>query len=167
MAFIAGRYAMTYGATGSEATVGQLQGGVTISHQFMKQPVVGDNMGQTVQDSVILGADVTASSTLMEYDNAVVASVFWPYGTAYLSFLEANIGKLDVQSQLTNSCILTVVGGSANDNTAPSTVTAAEVALQAGAGVDILFSPEHRVIPFRMRLYPTLSGGNLEFAVVA
>jgi hypothetical protein len=169
MAFISGAYTMTYAGS----TVGQISTGITIDHNFFKQLITGDNGGDTPQDAVFRGGTVFIQFNLMEYDATSARACFWPYGSTYLTVSE-DIGKLDyaqngTQSAIAAQIVMTVIANTPADlDNAPNTVTIPTAILAEGFNASLLFAPELRVIPIRMRAYPSQSaaGANLVFGTL-
>lgn len=148
MTFISGGYTATLGA----ASLGQIQSGYNIDHQIFKRLITGDDYADTPVEGVNRGMAVFISMVLLEYNAAAAASAMWPYGSAYLTF-DQKVGKLDVASSLVSSLILTAVSGPPAA-TAPATITLARSILAEGSNVSLLFAPDLRTIPLRMRVYP-------------
>lgn len=153
MAFIAGQYTVTLGGS----SVGQIERGVEITHSFMKQLIVGDNLGQAVQDAIFLGADVSIDYRLMEYNASAVRRAMWPYGTSYLD-VDQVIGTLDVQNSIVASLVMTALTGTPAQTLGPATITLPLTILRENFPVRLLFSPELRVIPISQRVYPGANG---------
>ena len=150
MGFIAGQYTMTVGS-GSPVSAGQLQEGVKISHTFFKQLITGDNMAQSPQNGVFQGGEVGVEYRLMEYNAAAAATLFWPYGSAYLT-MDGVIGALD--DSFADQLILSALSGTPAAST-PASITMPYCILSEGYPVEILFAPEHRTIPIKQRVYPS------------
>lgn len=155
MSFIAGPYTATYNAV----PVGQLAAGATIEHFVHKRLITGDNEGDTPQDAVHRGHEMFAEMTLMEYDQAGALDVFWPYNTTYGD--NGQVGVLDVDlanaGGLSKPLVLTDVSGGGTAETNPATLTATHSILAEGFPVRLLFAPDLRDIPVRLRLYPNVS----------
>ncbi len=165
MAFIAGKYTVTYGPSGSLIPVGQVAAGITIEHVVSKQLITGDNEGQSVQDAVYQGHNVFAELTLMEYDVAGALNMFWPYNAS--AGRAGVIGRLDAQLPIADHFLLTVLPGtSADDATTvqgPQTLLAERAILAEDFPVRMLFAPALRDIPLRLRFYPYDSSGTVHY----
>lgn len=146
--FIAGPYTATYGGS----AVGQTAQGYRVSHAFEKQPVTGDIFGSTVQDSIWTGCNVTASFNCIEYNAAAIASLMWPYGTAYLNYAATQPGMMDIISSKTSATVLTAVSGTPAASS-PATLTLSATVVDNGANVDLEFGPQLRVVPIRLKCY--------------
>ncbi len=142
---------VTYGAS----SVGQIKDGCKLEHNVMKRLITGDNMAETPQDGVFRGMTMFAQLTLLEYNGTASATLFWPYGASYLSM--SLVGRCDVASSLTAALLLTAVAGT-TAAAAPATASLTKAILAEGFPVGLLFAPDLREIPVRLRLYPTLSG---------
>jgi len=148
MTFISGGYTATLGGS----SLGQIQAGFTIDHQIFKRLITGDNYADTVQDGINRGMGVHISMTLLEYNAAAAATALWPYGSTYLTFSE-KVGQIDVQQSKVDSLILTAVAGPPAA-TVPATITCLKTILAENHNVSMLFAPDLRTIPLRMRVYP-------------
>ena len=155
MAFIAGSYAVTYDPPGAPAiaTVGQIQQGVLLEHRVFKEYITGDTMARMRQDAVFQGQDQFVEFRLMEYDATNAASIFWPYGSAWLT-LSAVIATLD--SANAGSLLLTALAGSPAA-AAPATITLPLCILSENFPVSILLAPQLRTIPLRLDVFPNAS----------
>jgi len=147
MGFIAGKYDVTYGGN----TVGQIGDGITTEHFVNKRLITGDNEGATPQDGVYRGHEFFMEFTLLEYDATASADVFTPYAAFGA---QGVIGRLDVASGIAKQLVMTAIAGTTAANS-PTTVTADLAILAEGFPVRMLFAPDLRDIPIRMRLYPT------------
>lgn len=147
MSFIAGRYTVSYDA----GAVGQIEAGITLEHAVFKQLITGDNFAQTPQDGIFQGMEVFAQFALLEYNAAKAAAALWPYGSTYLT-MDTVIGTLDVTVNA-KTLLLTALAGTPAAAT-PATITMNEAVLQEGFVSSIIFDPNLRTVPLRMRIYP-------------
>lgn len=151
MSFIAGKYAITLGAS----SVGQTGlDSVKVEHQVFKQLIVGDNFAETPQDAVFRGMAEFLEFIMIEYNATAARAAFWPYGSAY-GTMDTVIGTLD-QSNAAQIIMTALTGTPAA--AAPTTLTAPKCILAEGYPVSLLFAPRLREIPVRMRIYPNTSG---------
>ena len=151
MSFIAGHYVCLH----NTVTIGQLKDGWTGHTVTYKELIQGDNLARGAQDAVFQGIDMTSDFTLMEWDLAQCKLLFWPYGSG--TWLTCGVvGRLDVQQSLAKAFKLTAVAGppaAAN----PATLTMDLSILHEDFPVDHIFAPKHRLVPIRLRHYPTIS----------
>lgn len=153
MAFIAGAYTFTW----NSLSLGQLFEGLTLNHVTFKEIIRGDNFAQAAQDAVFQGIDITSDCILNEWNAAAAATLFWPYGTPWLT--AGVVGRLDVQQTLAKSLIGTAVTGPpAQSLAAPATITLPRSILHENFPVQHIFRPAHRKVPIRMRHYPASDG---------
>lgn len=152
MSFIAGRYTATW----NSLALGQTAEGFRLSHQFFKRLITGDAFAQAPQDAVYQGAEVTSQCRLIEYDAAAVQTLSWPYNAT--KWVNGTVGRTDVGSSLVKSLVLTAVSGTPAAAT-PATWTSLLSILQEGFPVELLFAPDLREVPIRMRHYPNSSTG--------
>lgn len=149
MGFTAGRYTATWNAL----AVGQSQEGFRVSHQFMKRLIQGDKFGETPQDAIMRGMEVLVEARLIEWDAAAIATLISPYGNLYTI---NGIGKLDVANNYAKPFILTAID--TNPGPIPLSQTLAKSILQENFPVNILFGPDLRDVPIRLRCYPDQNG---------
>lgn len=90
---------------------------------------------------------------LIEWDAAAIATLISPYGNLYTI---NGIGKLDVANNYAKPFILTAVD--TNPGPIPLSQTLARSILQENFPVNILFGPDLRDVPIRLRCYPDVNG---------
>lgn len=151
MSFIAGRYSITL----NNLAIGQVKDGVRLSHQIFKQLIMGDSWGETKQDAVYRGADLTIAMELLEYNAAAVLLAIWPYAATLFDL--GVIGTLDVGGSKAKSMVLTAIAGTSASAT-PATATFPNSILLEGFPIDLLLASELRTVPWRGRVYPSNSG---------
>jgi hypothetical protein len=150
MGFTSGRYTATWNAL----AVGQTADGINVSHQFMKRPIQGDKMGETVQDAIVRGMEVLARMRLIEWDAAGIQTLIHPYGAAYA--IGTMVGKLDVGGAFAKPLVLTAVD--TNPGPTPATQTLGQTILHENFPVELLFAPDLREVPVQLRCYPFANG---------
>lgn len=148
--FIAGPYTATY----KSMALGQTADGYRISHSFFKRLILGDSYAQTPQDEVYQGAEQFCQFRLIQYDAAGVKTVMWPYA-AYLSV--GQVGRVSVQQSIAGALVLTAVSGPPAQSV-PATITLTNSILAEGFPVELLFAPDLREVPIRLRNFPTQAG---------
>jgi len=155
MAFITGRYTATWNAL----AVGQTREGYRISHQFMKKIIQGDKWGQTAQDAINQGMEVTVEMTLIEFDAAAVQTLINPYASGYVT---AKIGQLDVGAggATANVKPLVLTAMEVNPGPLPATITLYQTVLHENFPVTLLQGPDLREVPIRLRAYPNQTNGS-------
>jgi hypothetical protein len=149
MAFTTGRYTAVWNAL----AVGQTQEGFRISHQYMKRLIQGDKFGETPQDAVMRGMEVLVEARLLEWDAAAIQTLIFPYSNGYVV---NSIGKLDVGGSMAKPFILTAM--ETNPGPTPASQTLGQAILQENFPVNLLFGPDLRDIPIRLRCYPFANG---------
>lgn len=163
---VAGRYAgsITYPSDTARA-LGILEEGFRLSWAF-KKDVVGksDAYGQSVIEKFHLGVNMHISGVFKEWITGVLKTITtygaWA-GTGASSFVMGTIGKADTDNA--GSLVLTATAGTPAASS-PATFTAALCMLTEDFDVDLLFGPEHRVMPFRMQVFPYDSSGTVRYA---
>lgn len=150
MGFISGRYTATW----NSLALGQTADGFRISHAFMKRLINGDWMGETAQDAIIRGMEVTVEARLLEFDAAAVQTLINPYGTGY-AFGNV-IGRLDVANAYAKALVFTAV--QTNPGPVPATKTLYQTVLHEGFPVTLLKASDLREVPIRLRAYPGPTG---------
>lgn len=151
MAFIAGQYTATWNAN----AVGQTADGFHLNWKFFKKLITGDNFAQTPQDAIYQGAEMFVGFTCIAYDAAAVQTLMWPYSATRWDM--STIGRTDVGSSLAKSLVLTAVAGTPAA-TLPASQTFLTSILAEGFPVELLFAPDLREVPLRLRVYPNSSG---------
>lgn len=157
MTFIAGGYTLTYNAK----ALGQLADGLRIVRTIFKRTVTGDLRGDTPQDGVYRGQDVQLAFTLMEANAAGVGDLEWPYsGTIGTAWDHGLVGLLDIRGQGSGSpvnrakqLIATAVTGTSANNDGPTSLTMPYTIINENFPIDILYAPDLKEIPMRMRNY--------------
>ena len=157
--FIAGPYTATYNAK----ALGQSEQGFSISHEFFKRLVTGDQGGDTVQDSIYRGRNQFVEYDLNEAVSAGVADLIDPYATVLgTPHTMGVIGTLDVgfagYSGKGLALVLTAIAGSSAADQGPASITFSVSILAENFPVRILYGPDLRQIPIRQRVYPNSSG---------
>lgn len=147
--FAAGGYTATYNAL----AIGQTAQGYRLSHNFFKRIITGDLRAQSPQDAVYQGAEMHIQFNLIEYMQAGVAGIMWPYAN-YLSL--GVVGRLDVQQNLVSPLVLTAVATTpAARALSPATLTLPLCMLAEGFPVELLMAPDLKEVPIRLRIYPS------------
>jgi len=139
MAFIAGGYTATW----NSLALGQTADGYRLS--------TGDLYGETPQDAVIRGADLVVAMRLIEYSAAAIQTLKWPISTT--KWTVESIGFLAVASSLAKELVLTAVSGTPAAST-PASLTVTKSMLHENFPVEVLFAPDLREVPLRLRAYP-------------
>lgn len=159
MPFIAGPYQATW----NSVSVGQLEDGFEIEHSLSQEDIVGQDMGDSVQDGVYRGGNMFINMTLMEYSQSSAMLALWWVHSQVLGRM-GQVGTL-MQQTYSQPLVLTAVAGTpALGN--PTTITCAHAALAANFDVRLLLAPRLRRVPLRLRLYPYSDGAghNLWFS---
>jgi hypothetical protein len=149
--FVAGPYRATYAGN----SVGVTERGFEVEINTFADPIIGDNMADTVQDEVYTGANVFVNLVLQEYNAVAARSLYWPF--------HATFGRLGLVGRmkwdLAGSLVLTGLNGSRAYSTSsqmagPTTITFSRSILAANFPVRMLFAARHRNIPLRLQAYP-------------
>jgi hypothetical protein len=151
MSFVVGQFTATWNAL----AVGQTADGFKLNWKFFKRLITGDNFAQTPQDGIHQGAEMFIGFTCVAYDAAGVQTMMWPYSATRWDM--GVIGRTDVGSTLAKTLLLTAVAGTPAA-ALPATQTFTNAILAEGFPVEILFAPDLREVPLRMRIYPSNSG---------
>lgn len=149
MSFICGRYSATLAAN----ALGQTADGYRVSHQLFKRLITGDAFAQTPQDAILQGAEMFIQARLIEYNAAGALNAFWPLASTIYDM--GVIGRLD--TAIADSLILTALASTPAAAT-PATATFLLTTLAEGFPVELLFAPDLREIPLRLRVYPSSQG---------
>lgn len=145
MSFIAGPYTLTYNAQ----TLGIVEDAINMELTPVVDPIVGDNLGGSIQDGVYRGGNMYLDMVLQEYNAAGALAAFWPYADAY-----GKIGTPGVLlSGVAKALVLTAVAGT---TATPATITANKAVLAPNFPVRMLFGSRLRNVPLRFQLLPFL-----------
>lgn len=161
--FVAGAYTATYNAK----ALGQTAQGFTISHTIFKRIVTGDAGGDSPQDAIYRGREITLAYQLIEALSAAIPDLIWPYSSSVGTQWDLGIiGLMDVRGQGGGSptsrakqLILTAVTGTSAANDGPATVTLPLTSIADNFPIDILAATDLREIPIRQRIYYNQSTG--------
>lgn len=148
MAFISGGYTATWNAL----AIGQTADGYRLTHQVFKRLITGDTYAETPQDAVYRGAEVSIAFRCIEFSAAAIETLKWPYSATKWTL--GIIGGLDVVTAFVKSLVLTAVA-STPSAAAPASITASKSVLHENFPVEILYAPDLKEVPMRLRLYPT------------
>lgn len=149
MGFIAGGYTATW----NSQALGQAAAGYRLSHEVFRRLVRGDTYAETPQDGIYRGAEVSLAFTMIEYDAAGLQGIKWPYNVS-TKWTVGTVGRADVAGSLAKALVLTAVAGTPAAAT-PATLTLTLSILHENFPVEVLFAPDLREIPLRMRVYPS------------
>lgn len=171
--FIAGPYVWTFNAQ----VIGISEDGWRLNQTVSGDPIRGDNLGDSMQDYVYRGGDVTIEAVLQEWDialngltgdtaktKATVASIFWPWAifgfSGQIGRLASNVAAVLVGTPApTTSAAAATVGY--------RTITIAGAVIAPGYNFTQLFAARLRNVPIRLQALPyTLAdtGGEAWFA---
>lgn len=174
--FIAGPYVWTYNGR----SIGISEDGWRLNQTNAGDPIRGDNLGDSMQDYVYRGGDVTIETVLQEWNFAIAAGELgdsdWS-GLTGLSQAEQNINAYSIfwpwtyfgnsgqVGRLASMCSAPLVGVPAPGTTAAQTVgiggidyttlTASYAVLAPGYNVSMLFAARLRNIPVRLQCLPS------------
>lgn len=152
--WVAGPYLWTFNGR----NVGITENGFRLSMTSYGDPIKGDNLGDSIQDFVYRGGDVTVEGTFQEFDaalngdgqavkiNSNVGSVFWPY---------ASLGDTGQVGRLASS-VSAVLTGTAIPGVNPllKNITITAAVIPPGFDVGFLFAARLRNVPIRLQSLP-------------
>ncbi|HUT88740.1 MAG TPA: hypothetical protein VMY37_04545 [Thermoguttaceae bacterium] len=164
--YIAGHHQVKFGTNDAEADIGDTEG-VDLEWVMHAEPIVGDSLGESIQDFVYQGADVSLQLTLLSFNAQAYESfkAYWPWapdhGTLANQVLQLGklhkagagngpIGRL-ASSDAVKSLILTPDAGSP---AAGNVFDFHYVKLANGYPVRLLMAPSLRRVPIRFQVYP-------------
>jgi hypothetical protein len=141
--------------------MGVTEDGFELEHTFYAEAVRGDNMGDSIQDEIGRGADMSVSMTLVEFaiakavNGAVAAgNIYWPTAATGL------LGVMgDVATDLSSALVLTNVNAAAPAAGNPTSITFGLAKLANNFPVRMLFASRLRRLPLRMQCYPQAGAG--------
>lgn len=166
--FIAGEYTSTYDAV----DLGETEGGFTLENTMLAEPIVADNMGQTVQDLVYQGQSAFISFVSLEPDKAAILEAFHPFwaSAAVTDMLKISdstnvIGQLG--TAVAKALVLTVVANTPAAGTGGiATITLDKAILAPNFPKQLLFATRTRRLPLRFQLLPFDDSGTKRFGTV-
>lgn len=145
---IAGEYTGTWNSN----AIGLTEDGFNITWSFSKEEVMADSYGDTVLDAVYRGGNMFVEFTCKAYRAAAIAGMIWPYSATFGAV--GIVGQMDVNSSLAKSLVLTDIAGTPA-TTFPADWTFHSTILDNEHEVAFALNNRHRVIPIRLRCYPT------------
>ncbi len=155
MPFVAGPYTATYRGT----ILGITERGWELEHTWFGEPVIGDNLGDSIQDHVYRGGNCFWSAILSEWDRTQARTAFWPYNA--LLGESGQVGRMDTDVMTTlggtGGLVLTAVPGTRADvagASGPKTVTMTYAVIAKNFPIRTLFAAAHRKVGIRMQSYP-------------
>ena len=151
MPFIAGPYTATYRGQ----ALGQAAEGYRVSHQFFKRIITGDSYAEGPQDEVYRGMEMFVNFRCIEYDAAGITALAFPFANRWNHGL---VGRVSKQQGLCGALVLTAIAGTPAAN-APASLTLTNCILAEGFPVELLFAPDLREVPVKLRAYPTQNNG--------
>lgn len=146
--YIAGKYDGTYDGT----TIGELAEGWRLSHSRFSRIITGHSGAKTPQDGIHQGGEMFLSMTCIEAYLTKVKLAFWPLSSTLFDL--GVIGRLD--SAMAKQVIMTALAATPAA-ASPATITFPLTILAEGYPVEMLFGPDLREVPLRLRLYPNSS----------
>ncbi len=159
MEIVAGSYSGTYDGL----NVGITETGYRLSHELFKQLITGDASGQTPIEAIYQGRAQFVNFTVQEFNADAVPSLTEPYSIDPATGnhdpgLVGAVGQQDVGNDtcpgVAKPLILTALPGVCAASRGPATITFPKAILAEGFPVDVLYGPQHRMVPLRLRVYP-------------
>lgn len=151
----------SYTATWQAAALGMTEDGFTITWSFETEDVTTDSYGDTVIDSVYRGGNCFVEFTLKEWLAAGVEHLITPWDQTNFGGV-GTVGRMAVNgngtTEITEPLVLTDVDGTPAANASNITTpvwTFHETILDNAHEVTFALNNRHRVIPIRLRCYPT------------
>lgn len=169
--FVAGRYTATWGESGhSNNFLGVTEDGFEIEKHTFGEELVGDNLGDTVQDIIYRGGNVYINVTFVEWDTHVLNALKMfstPLGDVgdHVGGHVGAIGRQHVNmgGSSANKLILVVESGTTAAGTGGLNTFFAEHATIAPGFVQrINLNNRHRKIPLRFQLLPYIPDGQIQ-----
>jgi hypothetical protein len=145
MAFIAGSYTATYAGL----QLGRLEDGIYVESDMSTEPIVGDSLGDTIQDGVYRGGNTYISFVLLEFNLPAARFLYWPQSAAW-----GNLGIMGVLlSTMYSSLVMTAVAGT---TATPATITFPLCGLAPGFPVRTLHANRLKRVPLRLLALPVI-----------
>lgn len=169
--WVAGPYVWYYNGR----ILGITENGFRLGLTSFGDPVRGDNLGDSIQDFVYRGGNVSMEGVLQEWDaaiygigesktNASCASILWPYAVL------GTTGQIGRMASLVAAPLVGVPApGTAAAATTVSAITITYAVLPPNYDVGMLFAARLRNVPIRLQALPAPtvdSGSETWFALV-
>lgn len=150
MALIAGQYTAVY----NSLAVGPTVEGYRFEYEMFMRLITSDAFAESPFDGVYRGFRNSIEFSVLNYNGAASLAAMWPLSATLLD--GGVIGRL--ASAMWHSLILTAVTGTpAAIAAAPTSLTLPNSMLHENFPVGILFEPDLRELPLRMRIFPNAS----------
>lgn len=174
MAFIAGPYTWTFGTpsgpVGAARTLGVIEDAPTLELVGEVQPIIGDNLGSTLQDGVFRGGNCFLSMILQEYNADAAKYAFAPYTAEFgevgcVGALMSNYADALVGTPLAPLCTLgsSSVPPGVADPESTKLFTGFKAVLAPGFPIRMLLGSRLRNVPIRFQLLPYTENGVKKF----
>jgi len=145
MTFIAGPYTWTFNSN----SLGIMEDAPALEHTNAGANISGDNLGDSIQDSVYRGGNLFVNVVLQEWDLTACQEAFAPWATAGDKGLVGQPGKLF--SSWAAPLIGTVVTGT---TATPALVNFKKAVIAPGFSVQQLLGTRLRQLPIRFLILP-------------
>jgi len=164
--WIAGPYVWTF----NNRVVGVTENGFRLSLSGRGDPVMGDNLGDSIQDFVYRGGNVSVEGVLQEWDvalngppnpaaksNVNTASIFWPWATLGSTGQIGRLASLVAAPLVGNPC-----PGTTAATATQTVITLTYAVLPPDYDVAQLFAARLRNVPIRLQAlpYPVVDSGS-------
>ena len=158
--FLAGPYTASYNAQ----SLGVTEDGWEMEYTFSGDPIVGDNLGDSVQDQVYRGGNCFFSAILSEWNLAAVRLAFWPFHSTFGRIGEVGANVIDATTNFggAEALVLSLSGAICRHGgvVGPVTITVRHGVLALNTPVRHLFASRHRKVGIRMQALPYVSGAS-------
>ncbi len=148
MTFVAGCYTATF----KTLRIGHTAEGIRLGQQLFKRLITSDRLGQSPINAINQGMEMLSNFRCLEFDAAAMQSLIWPFGSAFNCGL---VGAVDWtpggSTNAAGSLVLTRLNSSLGG---PATITLPQSVLQENFPVELLYGPDLREVPIRLRHYP-------------
>ena len=153
MSFVAGPYAWTLGSAGgpvgSVVPLGITEDAPNLEIATQGDPIIGDNLGGSMQDGVFRGGDCYFDAVLQEYDAALTAKALYPYA--------AEFGAVGCVGALLSNYADELIGTPLNPTcttTGTNLFTGFKAVLALNFPIRLLMGSRLRNVPIRFQLLP-------------
>ncbi len=157
--FIAGPYSLQmnvseHAASASFSTLGIIEDAPRVEFTNSSTPIVGDNLGDAVQDMVYRGGNMYIDLVLQQANLDAVKKAFWPYANGSGTYGE--FGEMGVVGQIMGTRARSIHFTEINSTTTatPTTIAFDYTVLAPGFPLAMLFGSRLRNVPLRLQCLP-------------
>jgi len=148
MAHISGPYAWSY----NSFTLGVMNDAPRLRFSNSVDTIVGDNLGDTIQDGVFRGHNLYVDLILNEFNAAAAQEAFWPYANTFGRIGQVGDRLLTYAKRLEATAIDPTI-------VVPTYLRMERAILAPGFEMSLLYGSRHRNVPLQLLCLPFVESG--------